>query len=81
MLDAVRDDVVFYACVDLGCDDPAIEEFVLTAVRPEANDARRPSAAQAGDLDELIERSGIDVNRLGCSGSASEARGRLRRGG
>lgn len=75
----MRDDVVLDTGVNLGCHDSAIEEFILAAIGPEPNDACCPGAAQSGDLDELIKRSRVYVDRFTCSGSGREARLRLRR--
>jgi hypothetical protein len=77
----MRNDVVLDAGIDLGCHDSAIEEFVFATIRAEADDARGPGAAQAGDLDEPIKRSCVDIDRLGFSGSAREARLRFNRPG
>lgn len=60
----VCDDAVFDAVVDSGRNDTPIEEFILATIGPEADDARCPDAGEAGDLDESVEGSCVDINRL-----------------
>ena len=70
----MRDDAVFDAGVDSGGQDSAIEEFIFAAVGAEANDARCPGAGQAGKSQELIERCGVDIERLPNGGAGRNLR-------
>ena len=62
--DAVRNDVVLDAGVDLAGHDSTIEELIFAAVRAETDDARCPGARQSRHLEELIEGGRVDVDRV-----------------
>lgn len=62
--DAVRNDVVLDAGVDLSGHDSTIEELIFAPVRAETDDARCPGARQSWHLEELIEGGRVDIDRV-----------------
>ena len=55
-------DVILDAVVDRAGDDAAIEQLVLGAIGPEADNARRPGVRHSRHLQELVDRCRIDIN-------------------
>lgn len=59
---AVSDNVVLDAVVDLAGDYAAIEEIVFGAIGPEANDARGPGARHTGNFHQLVDGRGVEID-------------------
>jgi hypothetical protein len=73
LVDAMGDDVVLDAVVDVAGKDTAFQQVLFGPIGAEADDASGPCGWEAGNLGELVDGGAVDVD-AGGSG-----RGRLRR--
>ena len=64
LLIAVRDHVIPDPLIDLAVHHSQLHQVQLGAIGPEANNAARPTARHAGDLQQFIDAGVVDVHAL-----------------